>query len=91
MESPMELTACAQCGMDIESKGIHFRGRTFCSDECCEEFDTRLVDKEDPDLDDLDDFDPDDLGEELGYRDGDDDDDDLLDDDDDFKIDPDDF
>jgi hypothetical protein len=77
--------------MDIESKGIHFRGRTFCSDECCEEFDVRLVDKEDPDLDDLDDFDPDDLGEELGYRDGDEDDDDLLDEDDDFKIELDDF
>ena len=89
----MEINACAQCGAEIESKGIHFRGKTFCSDECCEEFETELVDRGGPEMGDLDDdFDPDDLGDELGYRNGDDDDDDLLDDDDDdYKIDPDDF
>jgi len=89
---PMEINACAQCGLEIESKGIHFRGKVFCSDECCEEFEAEMADNGDPDMDDLDDdFDPDDLGEELGYREDDDDDEDDLLDDDDYEIDPDDF
>jgi hypothetical protein len=90
----MEFNACAQCGAEIKSKGIHFRGKDFCSDECCEEFEARMVDKGVPALDELekDDLDPEDLGEDLGYRNGDDDDE-LLDEDDgdDFKIAPEDF
>ena len=93
MESPMELSACVHCGNEIDSKGIHFRGKTFCSDECCEEFEAELVDKGGPEMVDLadDDFEPEDLGDELGYRNGEDDPEELLDDDDDFKIEPDDF
>lgn len=89
----MELNVCAQCGVEIESKGIHFRGKIFCGDECCEEFEAELVDKGGPEMEDFadDDFEPEDLGDELGYRNGDDDDDLLDDDDDDYKIEPDDF
>jgi len=33
-----EPRACAQCGAEIESGGIHHRRRLFCGDECCESF-----------------------------------------------------
>ena len=89
----MKMKACAQCGADIEGEGLVFRGRTFCGDECCEEFQDGFVDDSEPSLDELDedDFDDDDFDDDdLGYRD---DDDDFEDDDDedDFTIDPDDF
>lgn len=86
----MDIIECAQCGAEVEGKGIRFRGRDFCGDECVEEFEARLDDDIEPDpeaLVDEDDFDPDD---DLGYRD-DDGDEDFDDDDDDFAIDPDDF
>lgn len=89
----MEFNACAQCGIEIESKGIHYRSRVFCGDECCEDFESRMADKGEPKLDELenDDLDPEDLDEDLGYLDGDDDDELLDDDDDDFKIELEDF
>jgi hypothetical protein len=82
--------------MEIGSSGIHFRNHTFCSDECCEEFEAEFVDKIEPVPDELvdDDLVDDDLvsddDDDLGYRDDDEDDEvDPLDDD--FDIDPDDF
>lgn len=89
----MDYNVCARCGVEIESKGIHFRNKVFCSDECCEEFEAEAADKSEPVMDELvdDDLGPDD---DLGYRDGDDGDDDGDDGDpldDDFDIKPDDF
>ena len=90
----MEFKSCAQCGTEIEGKGISFRSHAFCSDECCEEFEAEFAAKGGPDDDDLDeddfdeDFDEDDFDEDfeeeddLGYRD----DDDMDDDDDDYKL-----
>jgi hypothetical protein len=88
----MNLKQCAQCGVGIEIKGIQFRGKTFCGDECCEKFDASFADGGAPGLDDFDDglddedFDEDDLGIK-----------DVVvvaknrDNDDDFEIDPNDF
>lgn len=88
----MEFTQCAQCGVDIETKGIQFRGKAFCGDECCQKFDEKFADGGKPGVDDFDDglddedFDEDDTeyqdeGEAVKHRD----------DDDDFEIGPDDF
>jgi hypothetical protein len=88
----MEFTQCAQCGVDIEIKGIQFRGKAFCGDECCQKFDEKFADGVKPGVDDFDDglddedFDEDDIeyqdeGEVAKHRD----------DDDDFEIGPDDF
>jgi len=89
----MEFTCCAQCGLEIEGKGIQFRGRTFCSDECCEEFEADFVDNDEPDPADLadDDLDEMELEEDgLGFRE-EDDSSPKDEDDDDFAIEPDDF
>ena len=96
----MDFNICIQCGIEIESKGIQFRGKSFCSDECCELFEEKFDKVVGPGFDDLDDdeLELDDLDEDieedgLGY----DDDPSLvksrspLDDDDDYEIDPDDF
>jgi len=89
----MDFSACAQCGLEIESKGIHFRGQVFCRDECCEEYVTLMEAKGEPELAELekDDLDPEDLGEDLGYRNGDGDKELLDDDEEDFEIAPGDF
>ncbi len=88
----MEFNSCAQCGAEIEAQGIHYRGRNFCSDECCEEFAAALESKVEPAEADLaeDDADDDALDDDLGYRDGDDfaEDDDTGDE---FEIKADDF
>jgi hypothetical protein len=64
---------CFQCGADIDGEGIEHRGKVFCSDECCEEFEDELTVNGAPDLDELedeeaydeeDDFDDDDFDEE---------------------------
>ena len=34
----MDFKVCVQCEKEIEGKGILFRNKYFCSDECCEEF-----------------------------------------------------
>ncbi len=83
----MENMACAQCGVEIESRGIHFKGRHFCDDDCCEEFDAALAAKSEPKIDDLNpglDLEED---TDLGYQDKDslDEDDALLDDDFDIR------
>jgi len=91
----MDIITCSQCGVEIERKGIHFKSRHFCSDECCEEFESVLAEGSEPgemelaatDSDAADDLD-------LGYRgdgdgDGDGDDDNILDDN--FDIKPEDF
>lgn len=90
----MDLSVCSQCGTEIEGKGIHFRDRVFCSDECCDEFEEQFVDSGEPDMDDLEleddideDFEEDDLGYDSPRRRSDDDD--FLDDD--YEISPDDF
>lgn len=91
----MKPMMCAQCGSEIEGKPVTFRGRWFCSDDCCETFDQDFALKGEPGADDLDDeleadfeddFDEDDFDEDLGYKDDEDDEDDGfdLDDDDDF-------
>ena len=87
----MDFSVCAQCGAEIESKGIHFRNHVFCSDECCEEYETEFADKDEPVIDELvdEDSESEDLDEDLGYRDGDESD--SLDDDDDFDIKPEDY
>ncbi len=87
----MDFSVCTQCGVEIESKGIHFRGHVFCSDECCEEYANEFADKDEPVINELMDEDsgPEDLDDNLGYRD--DDESDSLDDDDDFDINPEDF
>ena len=45
----MDFSVCTQCGVEIESKGIHFRNHVFCSDECCEKFEDRVRNHVDPD------------------------------------------
>ncbi len=87
----MDFSVCTQCGVEIEGKGIHFRNHVFCSDECCEEYETEFADKDEPVIDELvdEDSESEDLDEDLGYRDGDESD--SLDDDDDFDIKPEDF
>ena len=94
----MDFNVCVRCGVEIESKGIHFRGKVFCSDECCEEFEAEAADKSEPVIAELVDEDLELDDNELGYRDGDgdgdgDDGDGDGDDplDDDFDIKPDDF
>lgn len=87
----MESNVCSRCGHEIEGRGIQFRRRQFCSDECCEEFEAEVVDRSGPapgELDaDLLDVDLPPGG--LGYQD--EEDDFPLDPDDDFLLDPDDF
>lgn len=101
----MDIEVCAQCGNEVDGKGVKFRDRLFCSDACCDEFEEELsaqdeLEMEDlddiGDLDDMDDLDDlDDLEEdELVSRSKKDlgyrDDDDGFDDDD-YVIDDDDF
>ena len=85
----MDFNVCTRCGVEIESKGIHFRNKVFCSDECCEEFEAEAADKSEPVIAELvdDDLDLDDE-DDLGYSEDDDDTDPL---DDDFDIKPGDF
>ena len=82
----MDFTVCTQCGVEIGSKGIHFRGHVFCSDECCEEYEAEFADKDEPVIDELmeDDLGSEELDDNLGYRDGDESD--SLDHDDEFDI-----
>ncbi len=89
----MDFSVCTQCGVEIESKGIHFRGHVFCSDECCEEYEAEFADKDEPAIDELVDEDlaSEEFDENLGYRDGNESDSLDEDDDDDFDIKPEDF
>ncbi len=83
----MDFSICAQCGVEIQNKGIHFRNRVFCSDECCEAFESAFADKVEPVIDDLldDGLVPDEIDEDvLVFRE--DDIDETLDDDFDFKL-----
>ena len=88
----MDFIVCAQCGAEIENKGIPFRNRVFCSDACCEEYEAVFADKDEPVIDELMDVSQgsEDLDEDLGYR-NDDVEESLDDDDDDFDIKPEDF
>ncbi len=84
---------CTQCGGDIEETGIQYRGKFFCSDDCCEQYEQDFLDKDEPLIDELaadDADDDDDLGdiENIGFEDNDDEED-LLDDD--YNIKPEDF
>ena len=92
----MDFKICKQCGKEIEGNGVLFRGKVFCGDECCDEYDDEFSSRDIPSLEDLnedlkeeDESPLADTQEDLGYRDGDDLDDDL--DDDDFNISNDDF
>jgi len=88
----MDFSICTQCGVEIENKGIHFRNRVFCSDECCEDFEAEFADKDGPVIDELldDDLDPDDLEDidedSIDFDDDDEDIDDSLDDDFDIRL-----
>ena len=88
----MDFDACSQCGKEIDGKGVQFRDRVFCSDECCDEFEEELLAKDALSIEDLDDIDENELmsrsHDDLGYR-GDNDLEEF--DEDDFDIDPDDF
>jgi hypothetical protein len=74
---------CFHCGGAVEGDGIEHRGKVFCSDECCDEFEDELTTNGEPDPDDLDDedFEVDDLefDEDAENFDEDYDDDDLDD------------
>jgi len=90
----MDLSLCAYCGCEIEGQGIQFQGRTFCGDECCEEFEMEAAARSVPKLDELEDDDVDvaELDDDgLGIGDDDDGVEKNLDDGDDFAIEPDDF
>jgi len=86
----MDFSVCAQCGVEIESKGIHFRNHVFCSDECCEDYEAEFADKDEPAIDELvdEDLESDDIDEDLGYRH---DETEVSLGDDDFNIQPEDF
>lgn len=87
----MDFSVCSQCDIEIEGKGIHFRGRVFCCDECCEEFEVEFAASGEPEPVELEEeIDPDFADEDLGYDHGSDDDDDVFLDDD-FDIKPEDF
>lgn len=86
----MDFSVCSQCGIEIEGKGIHFRDREFCSDECCEEFEDEFSKLGEPDLESLDEDNDEDFDEEdLGYKEEEVEADSLLDDD--YAINPEDF
>jgi hypothetical protein len=90
----MEITQCTYCGIEIEGKGIQFRGKAFCGDECCEEFEAEFIARGEPKLDELaedelDDVDFEDDG--LGFVEEVDVVSKEFGDDDDFAINPDDF
>ncbi len=86
----MDFSVCAQCGIEIEGKGIHFRNKVFCSDECCEEFEEAFSSSDEPDMEDLgEDLDDDFSEEDLGYQEDEETGDNYLDDD--YEISPDDF
>ncbi len=94
----MDFSVCNQCGKEIEGKGIQFRSKCFCCDECCDIFEENLVAVDEPGFDDLENDSLEEMDDEtddegLGYdidpteektRD-------PLGDDDEFEIDPDDF
>ncbi|MCP4292915.1 MAG: hypothetical protein GY780_13905 [bacterium] len=86
-----DYTECTECGAEIEETGVQYRGLSFCSDDCCEEYEQKQLDSDEPDLEDLDDEEDDleNLDEDLGYRGDDDEEDDYMNDDYDIK--PEDF
>ncbi len=90
----MKTRNCAQCGAEIDNDPVSFRGRDFCNDECCDEFEAGAGEPGGPADDDLDDdfdddFDEDDFDDD-DFDDLDDEDDDDFDDDD-FRADPDEY
>lgn len=89
----MKTRTCAQCGADIDNDPVSFRGRDFCNDECCDDFEAGAADPGGPADDDLDDDLDDDFDDDFDEDDFDDEDDDDLDDfdDDDFRADPDEY
>ncbi len=87
----MDFSVCSQCRIEIEGKGIHYRDRVFCSDECCEEFEAAYVASDEPEVDELEDKVDSDLeDEDLGYQDDEEKPKDKYLDDD-FDINPEDF
>lgn len=96
----MDFSACKQCGKEIEGKGIQFRGKNFCGDECCELFEEKHVAVDEPDFKELDeeeleldDMEADASDDGLGYENDPTQEKvrNPLDEDDEFEIDPDDF
>jgi hypothetical protein len=94
----MDFSVCNQCGTEIEGKGIQFRGKSFCGDECCEIFEESQPRDDGPGFYDLDEKEIDELEDDVDENDLGYDKDPTeekvrnpLDEDDDFEIDPDDF
>jgi len=77
----MQQPYCAQCGGEVDGEGIRHRGRLFCSDECCEEFEEDFLTRGEPGVEELDGDDDDDFDEDDLDIDEDDDDGDFVDDD----------
>jgi hypothetical protein len=42
----MKPNRCAQCGAEIEGKGVRFRSRDFCDDDCLDEFGAQVANRE---------------------------------------------
>jgi hypothetical protein len=77
----MDSKVCSQCGAELESMGVQFKDKVFCSDECCDEFEEQLSGETIPALEELEEGEDKLLavGDDLGYRDEADLDDDDLD------------
>jgi hypothetical protein len=45
----MRRDRCEYCGAELDEIGIEYRGRFFCSDECCEEYEQNLAANGEPD------------------------------------------
>ena len=88
-----DYSVCNQCGVEIEEKGIHFRNHIFCSDRCCEEYEVEFQDKDEPEMEALEESDDsdEDFESDLGYLDKDDFEEDVDPLDDDYDIKPEDF
>ncbi|MBC8423673.1 hypothetical protein H8E07_06080 [bacterium] len=49
----MDASECTWCGAEIESGGVPFKGKIFCSTDCKEDWDDDNVDVEKIDLDEF--------------------------------------
>lgn len=85
----MDFNVCGQCKVEIEGPGIHYRGRSFCCDECCDEFEAKVVSADEPGEKDLSADAADDIDDDPGYRNGEEAEDEY--DEDGFEIKPEDF
>ncbi|MFH1843174.1 MAG: hypothetical protein ABIF77_08190 [bacterium] len=58
----MSVVHCTWCGAEITEEGVGYKGRLFCSDECCEQYQDDLEKNGEPNPEELEqDFIADDL------------------------------